>query len=885
MSLLPSPEPIPPLEHKPRPPPLQQTRRISLSFRKITQATGCITHLDIFVGSLTGTSERFASILAEDAAKYGTVVSLNSLERFNPECFNDPEGPHHSKSRLTVFVVSTHFAGGPSPDAEAFSQWLRIISGDSRAPTIDPVIPEEPRPSEATTIMAPPVNDPSKPKMRRSTQIVVPTPAAKPRRQTSFSAAVRPILRMNWRQTFLSRKNSANASKPKSVMHGVQYAVFGVGNSMYLTYNAMGKFVDAKMQVLGAVRLCPLGLGDVLGDIDDTFAKWEAQVLQLLVYQKLGPPANIAIQAQAQRRTTFTAEGSGRQLTVQRTLSDPSSGEPAAPRNQPQAPAQEDEVAPLRRSSIVRRASPPRASAGGTTTKFSAQNLYGHNIRLRFRCRYVSNDNQQKSPRKSTKLPPIAPSSEKKASAKLHFNLSTIKRDASHIRHPCIALRSITMLTRADNSASASTFKDVSLVRLSILDPDLAFETADTFGYFPPNPKEVVDAIGSRMGLSMDSCVEFSFQDDPGVLTGSCSSVSGSGADPPHSPNRDRHLPFPSPCSIRTILSDFLELRTISREFVRIASGFVSDQTEHELLENMASIDGSAAFAREFTPAKFGMLKLLELAPSLQMPFEVFVNLTPLLKPRLYSVASSHLQNDREFDIVIALGNPKEAHGLSVSNFRRILSRSDVQVPPTSSSSTVQQAESEPVPVLALLRGFVAFSRFKTPVDIAAPMIMICNGIGVAPLRALLQHREIECEWNQANLEQNGQGGGTAPAPLQVNPSCGKNLLFLGCSNESSLLFESELRTWESNGVVELHVAYSSEPGQPSEHVQDLVSAQKEQIAALMSSSPEARIFICGKIAMAQAVHQILSAPDTSYNNNWYQKALLSGRYIEGIFG
>ncbi|KAJ8561622.1 hypothetical protein ON010_g8057 [Phytophthora cinnamomi] len=879
-----STEPNTVIERTSQPPPLRQTRRISISFRKVTPASGC----------------RFASILAEDAAKYGTIVSLKSLESFDPECFNDPDGPHHSKSRLTVFVVSTHFAGGPSPNAEAFSQWLRLISGDSRTPTIDPVLPEEPRATETTSEIDTKMNGDDSPKARRSTQIVVPTPAVRPRRQASFTAAVRPILRMNWRQTFSNKRvGPANTCKPKSPVYGVQYAVFGVGNSMYLTYNAMAKFVDARLQALGAVRLCPLGLGDVSNDIDDSFGKWEAQLLRLLVYQKMGPPANIAMQAQgprvAKRRTTYTAESSNRQLAIQRTLSDPSSKEPTSSNEPPQVFAQADHVAPLRRDSIVHGAPTPRSSVGGTPAKFSVQDMYGHNIRLRFRCRYVCKERKQQSPRRSTKLPPIADSSEKKTPVQLSRTLSTIKRDATHIRHPCLALRSITMLKRAEvDTGNASTFNEVSLARLSILDPELKFETADTFGYFPPHPKDIVDEIGSRLGLDMDSYVEFSFDDATGVTTGCSSSAV---PDPPHSPDRDRHLPFPSPSTIRTIVSDFLELRTISREFVRIASGFVSDQKEHELLETMASIDGSAAFNREFTPAKFGMLRLLELAPSMRMPFEVFVNLTPLLKPRLYSVASSHLKNDREFDIVIALGNPAEAHGLSVSNFRRILCRPDIQLPLSTANNNTSsslsacaatQVDSEPAPILSLLRGFVASSRFKTPSDILAPMIMICNGIGVAPLRALLQHRELECEHNRASLSLQNQmalGSDAAQAPLRVEKPCGKNLLLLGCSSKSSLLFETELRSWESRGIVELHVAYSSEAGQTSQHVQDLVSAQREQIATLMTSSPEAKIFICGKIAMAQAVNQILSVPDSTYNSNWYQMALLSGRYIEGMFG
>ena len=38
--------------------------------------------------------------------------------------------------------------------------------------------------------------------------------------------------------------------------------VFGLGNKTYEHYNAMGKFVDRRLEELGAARVFELGLGD-----------------------------------------------------------------------------------------------------------------------------------------------------------------------------------------------------------------------------------------------------------------------------------------------------------------------------------------------------------------------------------------------------------------------------------------------------------------------------------------------------------------------------------------------------------------------------------------------------------------------------------------------
>jgi sulfite reductase alpha subunit-like flavoprotein len=903
--LMPTESNVPTTQQPSRPPLTRSTRRLSISFRKIKQALGTITHVDIFTGSLTGTSERFAASLAEKATQRGALASLKTLEEFDPECFYDPNGPYHSTLRVIVFVVSTHFAGGPSPNAEAFSQWLRLVSGDSGASVIDPPHDEEP---VDTATSGAPVVQPSPPTspalspttenthvstsggLRRLTQLSAARPAPSPRRQSSFSAAIRPLLRMNWRNAFGTASGSAGPSKAKNPLHGVQYAVFGVGNSMYLTYNAMGKFVDARLQAVGAVRLCPLGLGDVSNDIDDAFAKWEAQLLQLFVNQKPGPPVGIAAEAREasfeRRRMSSDAQVKADPAIVPLTPIAPS---PPGSKTSSKTP---EDVTGLPRQPSASGSSSSSVASSGSASKFCVRDHYGRHVRLRFRCKFVTTVLKEDRGLSSLKLPPIGAPTEKTRVNYLTRRSSSLRRHATHIRHPCIALQSIAMLkqasTSADDQASASALKEVSLARLVILDPELVFETADTFGYFPPNSKDIVEVIGSRLGLDMDAYVELSFHDDAPTT-----SAAGQTTEAEESTNKDRHLLFPSPCKIRTILSDFLELRAISREFVRVASGFVADQKEHELLENLASIDGSASFVREFAQASSGLLKLLELAPSLRMPFEVFVNITPLLKPRLYSIASSHLKNDREFEVVVALGNPSAAHGLAVSNFRRILSKSDVTLAGDSRPSNSVTTQNEPASPLSsgvrLLRGFITTSRFKTPADLSAPMVLIANGIGVAPLRALLQHRELESGKHAGIVASPQLSNGKSNAvteSLEPRSSIGKNLLLLGCANKASVLFASELRSWESNGFLELHIIYSAEPEHPAQYVQDLVATQKQIIAAVMSSSPEARIYVCGKVAMARAVNQVLAVVDTSDGGtSWYQKALQSGRYIEGIFG
>lgn len=60
---------------------------------------------------------------------------------------------------------------------------------------------------------------------------------------------------------------------------GLEYCVFGLGNTQYEHYNAMGKFFDSAIEKLGGNRVAPIGLGDDDNDIEDDFEKWKDNVL------------------------------------------------------------------------------------------------------------------------------------------------------------------------------------------------------------------------------------------------------------------------------------------------------------------------------------------------------------------------------------------------------------------------------------------------------------------------------------------------------------------------------------------------------------------------------------------------------------------------------
>ncbi|XP_053864121.1 NADPH--cytochrome P450 reductase isoform X1 [Malaclemys terrapin pileata] len=58
---------------------------------------------------------------------------------------------------------------------------------------------------------------------------------------------------------------------------GLKFAVFGLGNKTYEHFNAMGKYVDKRLEQLGAQRMFELGMGDDDGNLEEDFITWREQ--------------------------------------------------------------------------------------------------------------------------------------------------------------------------------------------------------------------------------------------------------------------------------------------------------------------------------------------------------------------------------------------------------------------------------------------------------------------------------------------------------------------------------------------------------------------------------------------------------------------------------
>lgn len=76
-----------------------------------------------------------------------------------------------------------------------------------------------------------------------------------------------------------------------ALLHNVNYCVFGLGSKTYEHYNAVGRYMDAKMEKLGAKKIFDRGEGDDDCALEEDFNKWKKRMWPVLC-KHMGLDAN-----------------------------------------------------------------------------------------------------------------------------------------------------------------------------------------------------------------------------------------------------------------------------------------------------------------------------------------------------------------------------------------------------------------------------------------------------------------------------------------------------------------------------------------------------------------------------------------------------------------
>ncbi|MEV6682278.1 cytochrome P450 [Streptomyces erythrochromogenes] len=366
------------------------------------------------------------------------------------------------------------------------------------------------------------------------------------------------------------------------------------------------------------------------------------------------------------------------------------------------------------------------------------------------------------------------------------------------------------------------------------LPPGTGYAAGDHLGVLPRNRTELIWRVLERFAL------------DPGTYV----TVAPGPAVP-------AHLPTGQSVPLVGILAHCVELQDVAtRADLETLAEYASDPREQAELTAIAADgdEGRARYQEEVRAPHRSVLDLLDRFSSCHLPFEVFLDHLPPLRPRYYSISSSPLTSRETCTITTGVVAAPARSGNGT--FHGVCSAHLADAHPDST-------------VFAFVRK--AHVGFRPPEDPRTEMIMVACGTGLAPFRGFLQERAV----------QHGLG-----TPVS------RSLLFYGCRHpQRDYLYQQELADYEHMGIVQVHPAFSQLPGQPKTYVQHLIAAQEDDVWERLDRG--AVVLVCGNATtMAPAVRAAftdLYARQTGSSHQQAQEWLAglqsSNRYLEDIWG
>ena len=350
------------------------------------------------------------------------------------------------------------------------------------------------------------------------------------------------------------------------------------------------------------------------------------------------------------------------------------------------------------------------------------------------------------------------------------------------------------------------------------LPPGVQYRAGDYLAVHPINPPETMQRVAKRFVVSLDAVICIK--------------------------SKDTFLPQGTPMPIRDILGPYVELgQPATRSGIKTLIYYTEDSATKAQLESRIG----DSFALSITAKNTSILDLLEVHPNIALPFPVYLAMLTNLHPRQYSISSSPLDNPKTCSLTFSV----LAAPALTDESRTFLGVASTYLSSLSPSDRL------------LTNHLPSAPSFHLPSDPeATPLIMICAGTGIAPFRGFVQER--------ATLVASGKT--LAPA-----------LLFMGCRDPSTdALYHKDLAQWTQDGAVTVRWAFSrgGENGAQRKHVQERVWDERREVKALFDRG--AKVFVCGKRAMADGVVDVLLRMRREWTG---ESAAQAGDWFEGVRG
>ncbi|MEU6800936.1 bifunctional cytochrome P450/NADPH--P450 reductase [Streptomyces neyagawaensis] len=354
----------------------------------------------------------------------------------------------------------------------------------------------------------------------------------------------------------------------------------------------------------------------------------------------------------------------------------------------------------------------------------------------------------------------------------------------------------------------------------------VTYRTGDHLAVLPSNPADLVRRVADRFSLDLDRTVRLQTR------------------------RRSRGaLPVDRPLTLRRLLTDFVELQDpATREQVAALAEHTACPPEKRPLAELAAAD-EETFREQVTVAGRSLLDLLERYRACELPFEVFLELLPVLRPRHYSISSSAAAAPGEVDLMVSL--LAAPHRSGEGTFRGIGSH---YLQTVSAGDTVQA------------RVLPCSEAFRLPEDDSVPVILVSAGTGLAPFRG-------------AVLDRHHTG------------STGTLLCYFGCDHpDVDYLHRTEFEAAEAAGAVSMRPTFSCAPEDGARYVQDRIAKESDEVWAALEAG--GRVHVCGDgRRMAPSVREAFMAIYRTHTgagdveaSAWLNALIESGIYVEDVW-
>eukprot|EP00542_Grammatophora_oceanica_P010318 CAMPEP_0194027998 /NCGR_PEP_ID=MMETSP0009_2-20130614/2025_1 /TAXON_ID=210454 /ORGANISM="Grammatophora oceanica, Strain CCMP 410" /LENGTH=1067 /DNA_ID=CAMNT_0038667227 /DNA_START=62 /DNA_END=3265 /DNA_ORIENTATION=+ len=330
--------------------------------------------------------------------------------------------------------------------------------------------------------------------------------------------------------------------------------------------------------------------------------------------------------------------------------------------------------------------------------------------------------------------------------------------------------------------------------------PPFLYSTGDNIGVMPVNRAEMVEQVADHLGFDLE---------DTFVLR------------PPAGGDASTFSPkVPTPCTVAEYLSLYAELTLPPRrDVMRVLATFAEDTSEREELYQMSKKKNYDKFRESISKEHLGLADIItNYYPSIQISLADFIQICTPLQPRWYSASSSSLASPHALSLTF-----------DVITIPRALDGSFCLGACSHHMANLLVGESCRIMKLGT-------SGFVLPLSPKTPLLMVANGTGVAPMRALCQERFYQ---------------------KKMGLPVGTTKLFFGIrSRNLDYLYRDEFQEIKETGSwFDVTVACSRE-SEEKVYVQHALEEESEKVWDVLERG--GHIYVCGAEAMISDVDKVL---------------------------